>query len=92
MPSPRSRSRMRRMISTGTGAAPMEPVRSERRSRVPNAGCPSIVMNMVGTPEKIVTRSVSMSRIASSGSKTSIRTCVEPTRQFAAMPPIEPKM
>ncbi len=92
MPSPRSRSMIRRMISTGTGAAPMEPVRSERRSCVPNAGWPSTVMNMVGTPEKIVTRSASMSRMASSGSKTSIRTWVEPTRQFAAMPPIDPKM
>jgi len=31
-------------------------------------------MNIVGTPEKIVTRSRSMSRNASSGSKTSMTT------------------
>ncbi len=80
------------MISTGTGAAPMEPVRSERRSCRPNAGWPSTVMNMVGTPEKIVTRSASIRRIASSGSKTSMSTWAEPTRQLAATPPIEPKM
>ena len=42
-------------------------------------------MNMVGTPEKIVTRSASMSRIASAGSKTSISTWVEPARQLAAI-------
>jgi len=83
---------IRRMISTGTGAAPIEPVRNERRSCRPNAGWPRIVMNMVGTPEKIVTRSASMSRIASSGSNTSMTTWVDPTRQLAAIPPIEPKM
>jgi len=49
-------------------------------------------MNMVGTPEKIVTRSASMRRIASSGSNTSMTTWVDPTRQLAAIPPIEPKM
>jgi hypothetical protein len=80
------------MISTGTGAASIEPVRSERRSWVPKAGWPSTVMNIVGTPETIVTRSASMSRMASSGSKTSITTWVEPTRQLPAMPPMEPKM
>jgi hypothetical protein len=51
-----------------------------------------MVMNIVGTPEKIVTRSAWMSRIASAGSKTSITTWVEPARQLAAMPPIDPKM
>ena len=41
-------------------------------------------MNIVGTPEKIVTRSAWISRIASAGSKTSITTWVEPARQLAA--------
>ena len=49
-------------------------------------------MNMVGTPENTVTRSASMSRIASPGSKTSMTTWVEPTRQLAAVPPMQPKM
>ena len=80
------------MISTGTGRRP-DGAGAQRAEIVPaEAGWPRIVMNMVGTPEKIVTRSASMSRIASSGSKTSITTWVEPTRQLAATPPMEPKM
>ena len=80
------------MISTGTGAAPMEPVRSERRSCRPTAGWPRMVMNIVGTPENTVTRSASMSRMASAGSNTSMSTWVDPARQLAAMPPMQPKM
>ena len=49
-------------------------------------------MNMVGTPENTVTRSASISRIASAGSKTSMSTWVEPARQLAAIPPMHPKM
>jgi hypothetical protein len=92
MPSPRSLSRIFRMISTGTGAAPMEPVRSDPRSYRPKSGWPRMAMNIVGTPEKIVTRSCSISRMASAGSKTSITTWVDPARQLAATPPIDPNM
>src|SRR6266545_5453931 len=46
-----------------------------------------MVMNMVGTPENTVTPSASISRMASAGSKTSMTTWVEPTRQLAAVPP-----
>ncbi len=49
-------------------------------------------MNIVGTPEKIVTRSSWIRRMAASGSKTSISTWVEPARVLATMAPSAPKM
>jgi hypothetical protein len=49
-----------RMTSTGHGAPPMMPVRSESSLVVLNAAWSSIAMNIVGTPYTDVHRSASM--------------------------------
>jgi hypothetical protein len=57
------------MTSTGHGEPAMMPVRSDERSKPPNAGCSSIAMNIVGTPYSDVHRSWATASSVASASK-----------------------
>ena len=87
-----SSSRMRRIISTGTAAAPVTASRSDERSNVSRSGWSRIDRYSVGGPGSIEMRSAATWARTAGTSNTGSGTIVAPWMKQAMIPALYPKV